>query len=136
LTLHRHPNLLVLSSNGGDVYTMCACIDLLSIVDVTIIATGACFSAAVPILGMGRKRSATRLTRFLVHPGKAPLDAERILADVERERDELARLEKIYAEVLGQCTRRSASWWAKKSDQCWAFGVEEALKVGLIDEIV
>lgn len=134
--LHKKPEYLVLCSCGGDMGVMCACIDYLRNIRVRILATGSCYSAAVPIVGMGSPRSATRLTRFLVHPGRVALEADRTVSDIRNEHTELQRLEDIYVRVLAECTRESAAWWQKRVDESWAFGVKDALKVGLVDEIV
>ncbi len=59
---------LVLNSDGGGVYSALAIFDLILGKNITIIATGACMSAAVLVLLAGKHRYATPHCRFLLHP--------------------------------------------------------------------
>lgn len=133
--LYRHPRLLIFNSGGGCVYDMLAAVDFLQKNPTTILVTGACFSAAMAVLLAGHRRLATPMARFLVHPGSVDLEAGRNLAGVELERGELAHLEKVYLDILETRTKRTRLWWAKKVRESHYFGVEEALRYGVIDDV-
>jgi ATP-dependent protease ClpP protease subunit len=133
---------LILNSFGGDVYAMNAIIDFMEMHgDITTIATGSCMSAAVPIIAAGKKgkRVATRRTRFMLHAGWTSYDRPLYIDYLRNEIDELALVEKLYAEALFQHTgHQTAAWWLKfcNSDPCKYLSPEEAIDLGIIDAVV
>jgi ATP-dependent protease ClpP protease subunit len=133
--LLQRPAKLILCSAGGDMYIMTAAIDFLLANPTPIHATGQCMSAAVPILACGSGRTASPMTRLMVHPGKILMEAERGLRDIRSEHGELRRLEKLYADVLGAATQKPAGWWAGKGRQTMYFSAAEAAAWGVIDEV-
>lgn len=135
-TIYQMPKRLILSSEGGDVYTMGAAIDLLQgLGDVEVIGTGCIFSAAVPILACGCSRSCTRQTRFMVH--EAAEDGTTGGAyRLKLEARELRVANSIYLEALVKGTKKSRAFWARLMARTTFFGAQDALRWGLVDRIL
>ncbi len=132
---------LIINSSGGDVYCMNSIVDLFEqIDDLTIVANGACMSAAVPIVAAGTPgmRYATHRTRFMLHPGYEDMDCALKLIDFEAMRDELETTEDIYARILYRYTTPTLKWWIKqgKEQKDWYFDAKKALELGIIDHII
>jgi ATP-dependent Clp protease protease subunit len=131
---------LILNSGGGDTETSFSVIDLFEHVEIlTTVATGSCYSAAVPIVACGTPgyRCATPRTRFMLHsPWGAPDGDTEAHTEVARKEFERVRLETVRA--LVKYTKKSHSFWnAKlKRDEGIYFGPEEALEWGIIDKIL
>jgi len=134
--IKQKPDVIYLSSEGGCLYTMCACIDALQEHDCCVIATGQCFSAAVPILAVAAKRLATPRTRFMVHPSSAEMTGIHGKGEIDAERDELDWLEQEYLNILSKCTNHRKNWWRKRIAATTYFGSEEARRHGVIDQVV
>lgn len=100
-----------------------------------IVATGACFSAAIPIVACGHRRFATRRTRFYLHPSRLEGGGDR-LAEIRVEGKEMELLEGEYLRVLAARTNRDRRFWAKMMKAETYFSAEEALQYGLVDEVV
>lgn len=133
---------LFLNSLGGCVYTMASIVDLMEEVEnITTVATGACMSAAVPIIAAGTpgQRYATWRTRFLLHPSWEEFDGRRLeIEDLQAESDEMKEAERVYAHVMARYTDHTYSWWLKRGavHKPYYFGPEDALKFGIIDHII
>lgn len=135
-TLYQMPHRLVLSTDGGCVYTMAAAIDLLEGVgDLEIIGTGRIFSAGVPILASGKSRYCTRRTRFMVHEAAEDATGGRA-GDLAHDLRELRKANRVYAEILGEKTKKSRAWWARLMERTRYFSAKEALEWGLVDKIL
>lgn len=134
--LALQPGRLLLNSNGGSLSDMFAAVDYLRAHRTDIHVTGCCMSAAVPILACGRRRTATPLTRFMVHLGRMRMEADRTMDDTLLEHQELALAHQQYITILADATARDAGWWEEKVQQTYYFSAEEALEIGLIDRIV
>lgn len=132
---------LVLYSCGGDVYTMNAILDLMDLHGrVSTIATGACMSAAVPIIAAGRPghRYATPRTRFMLHAGSIGVDSSLTLDELRAESTELNGVEDNYAQTLAKVTKKTAAWWRDNmsSKSSRYLSAQEAKKLGIIDHII
>lgn len=126
---------LTIDSHGGDSMTALACCDLLRGRDVTATVTGTCASAAVLFLLAARMRVAHSTSRLMVHnPVNCVMGNSRELrkgaADLERL---AARTEDLYVARTGQ-PREIVNRWLS-GDDLW-FTAVEALKVGLLDQVV
>lgn len=130
---------LLLHSHGGDCGCMSAALDLMAERDWTVGATGAIYSAAVPIVAVGAPgyRAATPNTRFLVHLPRLFTLGDYDSEGLTQESDELKKMEKIYTEALGNTTKKSAKWWMAriKAKTDFYFDAEEAIRLGVIDSI-
>lgn len=129
---------LILCSSGGNCEIMTGAIDLMSDRTWRVHTLGSCMSAAVPLVALGARgaRTAAPNTRFMVHLGQ--LSMSRVDASVmELERIELERYERLYADVLGRCTKKRARWWKQlmSDGRPYYFGAEAALQMGLVDGI-
>jgi len=134
--LYSTTGWFTMCSEGGDMYAMTAAIDRLRTHPLNVRVTGACFSAAVPILALGKKREATENTRFLVHRASQTEEGRSNLLHMRRCVEELERLEDLYFRILGVHTTTGREAWLKLADQNTYFGAEEALTAGLIDRII
>ena len=131
---------LLLNSRGGDTDHMCAALDLMLPGGWSVVASGSIMSAAVPLLAAADKgnRLCTPRTRFMVHLPKLWSFGANTSDELETEGAELRLLEELYCGVLGDRTRKPSSFWLDKIRQKrdWYFGAREALKYGLVDEII
>lgn len=134
--LESQPRNLVLSTVGGDIYSMLAAIDHLDEVPTPVMATGLVASAGILVLASGKKgeRSATPRTRFMIH--KPCLEVSSDADTVRVETSEMSAQRDLYWRVLCEKTGKRQGWWEKKCEkQPWYFGADEALSVGLIDSV-
>lgn len=129
--------ILRLCSGGGDVDYMAGALDIMRGRDWTTHAFGRCMSAAVPIIAIGAKgsRTASPLTRFMVHPPRVFVIGDLGVDEIRQEHEELKRAVKVYCDTLGACTKKTAKWWERQMDKDKYFGAEEAKALGLIDSI-
>jgi ATP-dependent protease ClpP protease subunit len=132
---------LFLNSTGGDTYAMVSIVDLLeNLENISIVATGSCMSAAVPILASGTKgqRYATKRTRFMIHPASAPMDGYVEKDEMFAEAYDISVLHDHYAGIMEQNCKHNKAWWKAKldSNHPWYFGVETAIRHGIIDKVL
>lgn len=119
------------STYGGDVYYALAIYDLIkaSRRPVDIVANGPLMSAGTLIIQAARRRLATSGAYLLVHFGSESSDSQ---AQLKHWRE----LEKKWLSLFSERTeigiRTVKKWHAGET----YFSAEEALKVGLIDEVV
>lgn len=132
---------LYLNSFGGCTASMFSIVDLFEEAwDLSTVATGACMSAAVPIIAAGTpgKRYATWRTRFMVHPvstgelGSMESDSMRV------ELDEFEDTIDKYAAIMARYCNHAKSWWVKKMSNHapWYFSARTAKEHGIIDHII
>ena len=127
---------LVLSSYGGDVYSMLGIIDYFKTLPVKVNTHcfGACMSAAAVILSCGTgKRTMTANSTVMVHEGSA-FEAGKT-SDVLKGADHLKKLLENINRILGEGTNKSQSFWEEVSKQDTYLTAEECLEYGIIDEI-
>lgn len=132
---------LFINSTGGCTYTMSSIIDLFEEVDdLTVVATGACMSATVPIIAAGTpgKRLATHRTRFMLHPSWEIFEHPMELEDIDAEKGEFEAGEDAYSKIMSRYCHQSYLWWRKKlsKHKSWYFDAEKALELGIIDRII
>jgi ATP-dependent Clp protease protease subunit len=117
-------------------YDMLAAIDYLDANPTEIVATGVCWSAAVPVLASGIRRFVTPRCRLMVHPlGQAGGPERKTRAELVQDVRELARLKAEYCRILGRRTKKSAKWWAGAMERETWMTAREARRVGLVDEV-
>lgn len=124
------------ATEGGCVYLMGAAVDLLRLLDRTIIATGTVYSAGVPILASASHRIATTNCSFMVHVPTMEQDETVAAGQAIKNAEELKRVSDLYFEILGARTKRTATWWSK---QCakgdFYFDAKTALRLGVVDSL-
>ena len=127
---------LVLSSYGGDVYSMLGTIDYFKTLPVKVNTHcfGACMSAAAVILACGTgKRTMTANSTVMVHEGSA-FEAGKT-SDVLKGADHLKKLQNNINRILGEVTNKSQEFWEGVSKQDTYLTADECLEYGIIDEI-
>ena len=127
---------LVLSSYGGDVYSMLGTIDYFKTLPVKVNTHcfGACMSAAAVILACGTgKRTMTKNSTVMVHEGSA-FEAGKT-SDVLKGADHLKKLLENINRILGEVTNKSQEFWEGVSKQDTYLTAQECLDYGIIDEI-
>ena len=127
---------LVLSSYGGDVYSMLGIIDYFKTLPVKVNTHcyGACMSAAAVILSCGTgKRSMTQNSTVMVHEGSA-FEAGKT-TDVLKGADHLKKLQSNINRILGEVTGKDQEFWEEVSKQDTYLTSEECLEYGIVDEI-
>lgn len=128
---------LVICSPGGCVYSAFGAVDIIrhnALLHIT--AVGFAMSAAVLIVAAGSRRLAYPSTRFMVHAVSGGLSVDGA-EQAQAESDEFAEVQRVYFNGLEKFTKKRASWWRKKCASApYYFDAIEALKLGVIDEII
>ena len=127
---------LILSSYGGDVYSMLGTIDYFKTLPVKVNTHcfGACMSAAAVILACGTgKRTMTQNSTVMVHEGSA-FEAGKT-SDVLKGADHLKKLQSNINRILGEVTKKDQKFWEEVSKQDTYLTSEECLEYGIVDEI-
>lgn len=131
---------IILNSVGGEVYHGLLIYNTLEDlrahgIEIIIEARGVCASMAVVILQGASLRKASKYTRFLLHEvsswafGKA--------SEVKEESQELEKVNKMLDEIVTNRSKLTPKQLRKKTKKRdWWISAEEALKYGLIDEII
>lgn len=123
---------LILCTSGGDVHISLAAADFVFRRGTEIIVTGQCMSAGLVILASSHSRKATALTRFYNHPcSEWTPDGSSKTSDPE-----MKLLDRLCARILGNATDKEPEFWMDSSWDNHYFGAEEALELGLIQEII
>jgi ATP-dependent protease ClpP protease subunit len=116
---------------------MFAAIDYLEANPTEIVATGVCWSAAVPVLASGVRRFITPRCRVMVHPlGQIADPGRRTATELVQDVQELKRMKAEYCRILGRRTKRSAKWWAGAMEAETWMTARESLRCGLADEVL
>lgn len=135
----REPIKLILSSPGGDVYDGIGLIDAIeeSETPVHIYIHGQAQSMGFAIATCGHYRYASKRTTFMYHEISWETNREKLQYH-EQEVEEGKRLWKVYDDIVTANTKITQ----KKLDQIkrahkeWYMTAEEALELGVIDEII
>lgn len=135
---NRKPITIRLSSWGGCVYSgteIMAAIQR-SKTPVVVIASGKIMSMAVPILLSGHKRYAEPFTSFLIH-STASFSMGK-WSGMEEDLNETKRLQKMIDDYIISRTQITAKRLNEvhKTQSDWYFSVEDALRFGIIEEIL
>jgi ATP-dependent Clp protease protease subunit len=129
---------VLLSTYGGDVYDGLSLYDAIkkSNTEVDITCFGKIMSMGIIILLASKNRKAYRNTTFMIHEISSGAIGK--LADLEESVDEAKRLNKVLFDIIEKETRITKAQleeiYNKKQD--WFITAEEALKIGLITEII
>jgi len=135
---HPKPIKIYIDSYGGYVYQ---CFGLLSVMErsttpIHTIVTGAAMSCGFMMLISGHKRFAHKLSTPLYHQVSSVAWGK--LKDMEEDVEETKRLQKLLEQITLEKTnigqKRLTEVYEKKQD--WYMSAEEALKLGVVDEIL
>ena len=132
----------LISTGGGAVYNMFGVVDMMNIVkkrrDIATLGTGKVFSAGVPLLVSGTKgkRFVTRNTRIILH--RCSSGSMGTTADMKANHDEMRLMEDHMVRVIAENSNLSVgeihNMFSKNVDEY--FSAEEAIEMGLADEII
>ena len=128
---------LIISSYGGDVYSMLGIIDYFKTLPVKVNTHcyGACMSAAAVILSCGTgERTMTQNSTVMVHEGSA-FEAGKT-TDVMKGVDHLKTLQKEINQLMGEVTDKDERFWELTQRNDTYLNAEQCLEYGLIDKIV
>lgn len=131
------PLNVLLDSHGGDAYSMFAIIDFMNSlpVPVNITARGRAMSAGAMLLAAATgTRAAGKSTAIMVHEGFTMQSGK--ASDIKAASKHMARIETMCNDMLEQKTKYDAEWWQENTKTDYYMSAEEALELGLIDEIV
>ena len=129
---------VLLSTYGGDVYDGLSLYDAIknSNTEVDITCFGKIMSMGIIILLASKNRKAYRNTTFMIHEISSGGIGK--LADLEESVDEAKRLNKVLFDIIEKETKITKAQleeiYNKKQD--WFLTAEEALKLGIITEII
>ena len=90
---------------------------------VTVIASGKCLSAGIPILAAGHIRKASRFTQFMLHGADGGVE-------------EVVAQNNLQSSYLAERTAKSTDFWFKGILAGLWFYPQDALEWGLIDEVL
>lgn len=130
-TKTKKPIKVIFNTDGGDVEMSFAIYDLIvgSPRPVHILVNGPCFSAGIMILAAAERRFATYSSRFLIHFGPQSGDSK-----AEWQHEE--RAHELYIErTTNVCSRTYVEVEQMYAGETY-FGVDEALEMNLINEMV
>ena len=127
---------LIISSYGGDVYSMLGTIDYFRALPVKVNThcIGACMSAAAVILACGTgERTMTQNSTVMVHEGSAFEVGK--TSDVLKGADHLKKLQKNINRILAEVTNKDIKFWDRVSKQDTYLTSDECLDYGIVDRI-
>lgn len=129
---------VLLSTYGGNVYDGLSLYDAIknSNTEVDITCFGKIMSMGIIILLASKNRKAYRNTTFMIHEISSGAIGK--LADLEESIDEAKRINKVLFDIIEKETKITKTQlkeiYNKKQD--WFLTAEEALKLGIITEII
>jgi ATP-dependent Clp protease protease subunit len=127
-----------IDSGGGSVKSGLSMVDVMNYIksDIRTVNTGMCASMASVLLGAGKrgKRSSLRFSRTMLHQSSGGFRGN--IQDAEIDMAEWKRLNTILFELLGEYCGKSPKQVAKDASRDLWLDSGEALKYGIIDEIV
>ena len=133
------PINLIINSGGGNAELMFSFYDLVPFLDINLhtIGSGQIGSAAVIFFCTGRKRVVTPNSHFFFHEGGSSYDHVRITDRDHRYRlDHLKKSNERYAKIVASKSKLSKEEVIYMMKEEVYIYPPEALKMGLVDEIV
>ena len=136
------PIRMFISTHGGSAHDLFAIYDIMRMVkdccDIETVGLGKVMSAGVLLLAAGTKgkRKIGRNCRVMIHPVAAASMGD--LVDIENETKEIKVLQKQYLSELAENTNMTLSQIRKmiKKKINIYFSAEEAIKLGIADELI
>ncbi len=129
---------IYVNSPGGSVTAGLAIYDTMQFIkpDVSTICLGQAASMGAVLMAAGTKgkRFALPYSRFLLHQLMGGVQGQ--ASDIDIQAREIVRIGEMIDEILVKHTGQSAERIHEDSDRDFFMGAEEALKYGLIDEIL
>ena len=131
------PITLMINSFGGDAYEALGIIDYINSLQVkinTICYSKAMSAGAILLLCGTGKRMASKNVSIMLHELSG--DNSGKSSDIKINAKHLKQLEDRLYTIMGQKTKRSKAYWEKHLSFDLFFNAQDALKFGLIDEII
>jgi ATP-dependent Clp endopeptidase proteolytic subunit ClpP len=131
------PLNLMINSPGGDIHEMMGIIDYIESLDVKVnmICRGRAFSAASVILTCGTgTRMMSKNSTIMFHQASSMISGK--LTDVTNTIDFVKRIEGDIYELLSKKTKKDAAWWKEQMRSDLFLTSEQALEIGVIDQII
>ncbi len=127
-----------LSSHGGDAMIAIAIFDRIRLHkgEVTVIAIGPVFSAAVLILAAGDKRLMTKNSWVMLHEDTVVVDEDMRVSQVERQSKNARLLEEQWNRLLASKSRRINDFWRNSHVIETYMTADECKECGLVDKVV
>lgn len=127
---------LYLSTPGGSVFDGLAIIDTMNLIksNVNTIAVGTVASMGAVILACGSKRSCLKHTKMMIH--QIYFGAQGTMSDVSIIYDNAQDTKKSLMELLSKATKQPVKKLEKDCDRDYWLKADEAVKYGLIDEVL
>lgn len=131
------PITIILNSIGGSVVDGLAIYDLISILTnhVTIIAVGEASSMGSLILQAADTRQMTANARLLLHDGSTGMD-DVVARDFDRFASHWKAQRKTFYQIYAHRSGQKPEYFRKKLAHDWYLTAPQALKEGLVDEIL
>lgn len=132
----RKPIKIMIDSGGGEVQVMLAIIKAIQMSKTPVYTIVYCFamSAAAQILAAGHKRYAFPGTCVMVHSGSAGMSGT--MEQVESQKKYIEAVVKRANSEFVNCTKIDAKTLKRKGASDWYMDEDEALKFGIVDEII
>lgn len=131
---------IYIDSPGGSVYSGLGLLDTIEYVtpDISMINTGLAASMAAVLLCSGTKgkRKALKRSRTMIHQPMAGFGGYLQASDIEIDAREMNSIKKELHQIISQRTGQDYHKVEKDSDRDYWMNAEEALKYGMIDEII
>jgi ATP-dependent Clp protease protease subunit len=130
--------MMYINSPGGIIYSGLAIIDTMNHVgcNVSTIGVGTVASMATLILASGAKGKRFALPNSMIHMHQPYGGAKGQASDIEIEAKEILRLKELSAKILAETTGQKKEKIKEDFDRDYHMTSKEALKYGLIDEII
>lgn len=128
--------MVMIDSEGGEVQVMLAVIKAIKMSKTPVYTIVYCYamSAAAQILASGHKRYALPGTCIMVHSGSAGVSGT--MEQVESQKKYVDALTKRANEAFVESTSVDAKTLKRKGASDWFMFEDEALKWGIIDEVI
>ena len=130
------PINLVIDSFGGCAFSALGIIDYMEKLDVPVntICRGKAMSAGALILLSGTgTRYASKRSSIMLHQGMGTTSGK--IGDLKSTADHYTKIDIMIGEILEEYTKKPAKWWTQETSHDKYFTAQEALEVGIIDEI-
>ena len=132
----KDPINMIIDSPGGCAYSMFGIIDYIENLDVKVntICRGRAMSAAALILASGTgKRLASKRSTVMLHEGSSVQVGK--YSDLKVASKQADKMENMVRDLLAEKTKKDANWWAENTKTDLWLNANEALDLGLIDDI-